>query len=43
MNTQYLIDASIELDNVLVEKEREYPGRFILATNILALDSESSR
>lgn len=39
--TQYLIDALVELAHDVVEKEQKYLGRFILATNVLTLDSET--
>jgi transposase len=39
--TSYQIDAAIELDPIRIEKEREYLGRFVLATNILELDPET--
>ena len=38
---QYLIIARVELAQDVVEKERQYLGRFILATNVLNLDSET--
>ena len=39
--TCYQIEATIELDPIQVEKEREYLGRFVLATNALELDPET--
>ncbi len=39
--TQYRIDASIQLNNEAIQAEREYLGRFILATNVLTLDPET--
>ena len=39
--TEYVIDASLDLAHEVVEKEREYLGRFILATNVMSLDSET--
>ena len=39
--TLYLIGASVQLNHEFVEKEREYLGRFILATNALTLDPEA--
>ena len=39
--TQYMIEASVELNHDVVEKEKEYLGRFILATNVLTLDPET--
>jgi transposase len=38
---QYRIEASIKLNGDAVAAEREYLGRFILATNVLTLDSET--
>jgi len=38
---EYVIDASLDLDHEVVENEREYLGRFILATNVLSLDPET--
>jgi transposase len=38
---QYSIDAKVELDQDVVEREKQYLGRFILATNVLNLDSET--
>jgi len=32
---------SVELNHDVVEKEKEYLGRFILATNVLTLDPET--
>jgi transposase len=39
--TEYVIDASLDLAHVVVEKEKEYLGIFILATNVTSLDSET--
>ena len=41
LNTHYQIKASINLDPTQIEKEREYLGRFVLATNDLELDPET--
>ena len=38
---QYSIDARVALAHDVVEKEKRYLGRFILATNVLELDSET--
>ena len=38
---QYSIDARVELAQDFVESEKQYLGRFILATNVLSLDSET--
>ena len=38
---QYSIDARVELAQDIVESEKQYLGRFILATNVLSLDSET--
>lgn len=38
--TQYRIDASIQHNSETIMIEREYLGRFILATNVLTLDPE---
>ena len=39
--TQYRIEASIQLNDEAIRAEREYLGRFILATNVLTLDPET--
>ena len=39
--TLYQIDASVQLNHAIVEKEREHLGRFILATNVPTLDQET--
>lgn len=38
--THYLINASVEPNPTMIEKEKEYLGRFILATNALELEPE---
>jgi len=39
--TKYQINASIQLNEEVVKVERESLGRFILATNVITLDSEA--
>ena len=39
--TLYQIDACIQLNNEAIQAEREYLGRFVLATNVLTLDPET--
>jgi transposase len=41
LNTFYVIDAEIELDEDVVNREREKLGRFILASNDLKTDDET--
>ena len=41
LSTSYRIDASIQINNTVVQQERAFLGRFILATNVLTIDGES--
>jgi transposase len=41
LTTEYQINASIQLNEEVVKVERESLGRFILATNVITLDSET--
>jgi len=41
LSTSFRIEASIQINNNVVQQERAFLGRFILATNVLVLDGET--